>query len=266
MQYLEHWHLKSLPFDITTDPAFFYESKGHKEAIARISFAVETQKAIVLLTGEYGSGKTVVCETVISRLPPERYKVAFITNPRMDSIDLAREISFKFGEDIASRSIYDVHHALNILLERHAATGKHCVVFLDEAQLILDTSILEDIRLLLNHQFQRQFIFTLVLVGQTELRDRLKSIPQMTQRIGMKFHIPNLQDDEVPDYLAHRLAVAGGTAEIFDQSAIAEIVRLSHGNPREINSLADLCLLIGSLTGKERIGQEEVLEAWKERA
>lgn len=266
MQYLDHWQLKCLPFDITTDPAFFFESKGHQEAIARISFAIESHKAIVLLTGEYGSGKTVVCETAINRLPPEQYKVAFITNPRMDSIDLAREISFKLGEDISTRSIYDVHHTLNVLLERYAATGKHCVVILDEAQLILDTSILEDIRLLLNHQFQRQFIFTLALVGQTELRDRLKSIPQMTQRIGMKFHIPNLQDDEVPLYIAHRLEVAGGNPEIFETSAIQEITRLSHGNPREINSLADLCLLIGSLTGKDRIRQEEVLEAWKERA
>jgi general secretion pathway protein A len=263
--YLEYWHLKKRPFDITADPAFFFESKGHQEAIARISFAVETQKAIVLLTGEYGSGKTVVCETVISRLSPDQYKIAYITNPRMDSIDLAREITFKFGEDISSRSIYDVHHALNILLERYAATGKHCVVVLDEAQLIMDSSILEDIRLLLNHQYNMQFIFTLVLVGQTELRDRLKSIPQMTQRIGMKFHIPNMLDDEVPQYIAHRIEVAGGNADIFDKPAVEEITRLSRGNPREINSLADICLLIGSLTGKERIHQEEVTEAWKER-
>jgi len=119
--YLEHWHLKKQPFDITSDPDFFFESKGHLEAITRISFAVETQKAIVLLTGDYGSGKTVVCDTVISRLPPEQYKIAFITNPRMESIDLAREITFQFGEDIASRSSYDVLHALNILLERFAA-------------------------------------------------------------------------------------------------------------------------------------------------
>lgn len=263
--YLEHWHLTKRPFDITADPDFFYESKGHQEAIARLTFGVETHKAIVLLTGDYGSGKTVVCETVIGRLSPEKYKIAYITNPRMDSIDLAREITFKFGEDISSRSIYDVHHALNILLERHAATGKHCVVILDEAQLIMDASILEDIRLLLNHQFNNQFVFTLVLVGQTELRDRLKSIPQMTQRIGMKYHISNLQDDEVPQYIAHRLSVAGGHMDIFDKPAIDEITKLSHGNPREINALADLCLLIGFLAGKDRICQEEVLEAWKER-
>lgn len=263
--YLEHWRLKRRPFDNTSDPTFFFESRGHQEAITRISFAVETQKAIILLTGDYGSGKTVICETVINQLPHEQFKIAFITNPRMDAIDLAREITFQLGEDVSSRSMYDVLHVLNKLLERYASSGKNCAVFIDEAQLILDSSVLEDIRLLLNHQFQRQFLFTLVLVGQTELRDRLKSIPQMMQRIGMKFLIPNLQPDEVAQYIAHRLGVAGGALDIFDQSAIDEIAKLSKGNPREINTLCDLCLLIGALTGKARIHLEEVLEAWKER-
>lgn len=263
--YLEYWHFKKRPFDITSDPDFFFEARGHKEAITRISFAVETQKAIVLLTGDYGSGKTVVCDTVMSRLAPELYKVAAITNPRLDSIDLAREIAFQFGENVASRSSYDVLHALNVLLERFAATGKHCIVCIDEAHLILDPSILEDLRLLLNHQYQKKFIFTLLLAGQTELRDRMKAIPQMTQRISMKFHIPNLQPDEVPQYIAHRLTVAGGRPDTFEKSAIEEIAKISNGNPREINTICDLCLLIGSLTGKERIYQEEVLEAWKER-
>lgn len=264
--YLEHWQLKRRPFDNTSDPVFFYESTGHLEAITRLSFAVESQKAITLLTGDYGTGKTVVCETVINRLPVERFKTAFITNPRMDSIDLVREIAFQLGEDISSRSMYDVLHALNHLLERHASTGKNCAVFIDEAQLILDSSVLEDIRLLLNYQRHGQFLFTLVLVGQTELRDKLKSIPQMAQRIGLKYNIPHLQPDEVSKYIAHRLEIAGGRFDIFTNAAVAEIAKLSRGNPREINTLADMCLCIGVLTGKNQIHPEEVLEVWKDRA
>ena len=264
--YLKYWHFTKRPFDITSDPDFFFESLGHQEAITRMTFAVETQKAMALLTGDYGSGKTVVCDTVIGRLPPEKFKVAFITNPRMDSIDLGREITSQLGEDVASRSMYDVLHVLNRLLERYASNGKHCAVFIDEAQLILDSSILEDLRLMLNHQLNRKFLFTLVLVGQTELRDRLKSVPQMMQRIGMRFYIPNLQPDEVPQYIMHRLTVASGRPDIFEKSALDEIAKISNGNPREINTLGDLCLLLGSLTGKERIRQEEVLEAWKERS
>lgn len=263
--YLEHWRLRKRPFDNTSDPDFFFESRGHREAITRISFAVETQKAIILLTGDYGSGKTVVCEKVISHLPNEQYKIAFVTNPRLDAIDLAREITYQLGEDVSSRSMYDVLHVLNRLLERYVSSGKTCVVFIDEAQVIPDASILEDIRLLLNHQYQRQFLFTLVLVGQTELRDRLRTIPQMMQRISMKFLIPNLQPDEVPQYIAHRLAVAGGQPDIFDGAATEEIAKLSKGNPREINTLGDLCLLLGALTNASKIHAEEVQEAWKEK-
>lgn len=263
--YLEHWRLSRRPFDNTADPAFFFESHGHQEAVTRLTFAIETQKEIAMLTGEYGSGKTVVCQKVIDALPHERFKVAFVANPRLDAVDLVREITFQLGENIASRSMYDVLHAFNTLLERFSAT-KNCAVFIDETQLILDTLILEDLRLLLNHQFNRKFLFTLVLVGQTELRDRLRSIPQMTQRIGLKFHIPNLRPDEVPLYMGHRLMASGGTLDIFSADAIAEIAKLSKGNPREINSLCDLALLVGMSNGRNQIFPSEIQEAWKERA
>ncbi len=264
--YLEYWQLEMMPFDNAPDHRFFFESKGHQEAITRLVFGIETRKAIVLLTGDYGIGKTVVCETVISLLPPTQYKVAFITNPRMDAIDLTREITYQLGEDVASRSTYDIMHALNNLLERHASTGKHCAVIVDEAQVVLDSMILEDLRLLLNKQMNGRFLMTLVLVGQTELGDRLRALPQMVQRIGLKFHIPHLQPDEVPAYIKHRWRKAGGKEDVFTPTAIAEVARLSKGNPREINALCDLALLIGSLTKKDKIDISEITEAAKERA
>jgi general secretion pathway protein A len=264
--YQDYWQLEMMPFDNAPDHRFFFESKGHQEAITRISFGIQTRKAIVLLTGDYGIGKTVVCETVINQLSPTQYKVAFITNPRMDAIDLTREITYQLGEDISSRSSYDVLHALNNLLERHASTGKHCAVIVDEAQVVLDSMILEDLRLLLNKQMNGRFLMTLVLVGQTELGDRLRALPQMVQRIGLKFHIPHLQPDEVPAYIKHRWTKAGGKQEVFTPEAISEIARISKGNPRDINALCDLTLLIGALTKKDKIGIAEVQEAARERA
>jgi general secretion pathway protein A len=264
--YLDYWKLQSMPFDNAPDHRFFFESKGHQEAITRLMFGIQTRKAIVLLTGDYGIGKTVVCETVVSQLPPTQYKVAFITNPRMDAIDLTREITFQLGEDVSSRSTYDVLHVLNNLLDRHASTGKHCAVVVDEAQVVLDNMILEDLRLLLNKQAGGRFLMSLVLVGQTELGDRLRTVPQLVQRIGLKFHIPHLQADEVPSYMEHRLRIAGGGIDIFDPVAIQEIAKVSKGNPREINAICDLCLLVGALTHKDRIRLDEVTEARKERA
>jgi len=263
--YLEYWNLNLLPFDNAPDPRFFYESQGHKEAIMRLMFAVQTRKAIALLTGDYGIGKTQICETVINRLSSNEFKVAFVVNPRMEAIDLIREIAFQLGDEVSTRETYDALHALNKLLDRHAATGRHCVTFLDEAQLLLNPTILEDMRLLLNHHAGGRYLMTLILVGQTEFGNMLKTTPQMIQRIGFKYHIPHLQAVEVSPYIVHRLTVAGRTAPLFSPDAVEAITKFSKGNPREINALCDMCLLIGSLTNKTQIDANEVLEAKRER-
>ncbi|MGI6087749.1 MAG: ExeA family protein [Kiritimatiellia bacterium] len=263
--YLEYWGFNIMPFNNAPDPRFFFESEGHKEAVTRLLFAIQSKKAFTLLTGDYGSGKTVVCETVISQLPQEKFKVAFITNPRLDALDLSREIAYKLGEEVAARSMYDTLHVVNNLLERHAATGKHCVVMIDEAQLILNTNVLEDIRLLLNHHRAGGFLLTLVLVGQTEFGDMLKSIPQMVQRIALKYHIKNLQPAELQPYILSRIKLAGGRDNLFDQTAFDEIARYSKCNPREINAICDLALLIGCLTEARQITAKEVSEAINER-
>ncbi len=229
-------------------------------------FGIQMRKAVVLITGDYGTGKTMVCETLIKRLSPNEYRVAYITNPRMDSLDLTREIILQLGEEAPARSTFEVCHALTNLLDRHAATGRHCVAIFDEAQNIIDHNVLEDLRMLLNHQVNGRFALTLALVGQTEFGDMLRSIPQMVQRIGFKYHIPCLPIDEVSKYMAHRLQLAGGAPEIFEPAAVRELAVLSKGNPREINALADLCLLIGSMAGRKAISVADVLEARKERA
>lgn len=264
--YLDHWKLKLMPFENSSDARFFYESFGHQEAVTRLLFAIQTHKAVAMLTGDYGTGKTMVCETVLKKIPPNQFKTAYITNPRMDAIDLTREIAYQLGQEIMSRSTYDVLHEFNNLLDRSFATGRHCVAVLDESQHVMNISILEDLRLLLNHQAGGHFLLTLVFVGQTEFGDMIKAVPQMAQRIGLKFHIPNLQPEEVRAYITQRLQTSGGGLEIFEDAAIQEIGRISKGNPREINALCDLCLLIGALTSKPQVRVDEVQEAARERA
>jgi general secretion pathway protein A len=262
----DYWKLDRLPFENVPDPDFFYESRAHREAITRLLFAVESHKTMALLTGDYGSGKTVVCQTVIERLPANEHHVAMVTNPTMDATDLTREIISQLGEDIGVKSKYEVLHAYKDVLERHAVAGRHCTAIIDEAQLIANAAILEELRLLLNVQTSQRACLTLILAGQTELNDMIKSIPQMRQRISLKYHIPHLDNDEVAPYLARRLEAAGGQLDIFDEKALRTIERLSNGNPREINALADLSLLFGSLMQVDRIGAEIVQEAGRERA
>ena len=183
----------------------------------------------------------------------------------MEAIDLTREIAYQIGENIQSESKYEVLHAFNNLLDRHHAASRHCVAIIDEAQLVGSSAIFEDLRLLLNHQAEGQFLLTLILVGQTELNDILRPIPQMTQRIGLKFHIPHLNPDEIPLYMQHRLETAGGNISIFEENAIAEVEKLSKGNPREINALCDTALLMASLGEKSKVGVEDISEAGRER-
>ncbi len=263
--YLKHWNLERLPFENAPDPLFFFESKGHQEAAVRLSFAIQTQKAIALMSGDYGSGKTVVCQSVMRRTDTNRFKFAFISNPRLDALDLTREIAYQFGEDINSRSKYDILHAFNNILERQYRAGRHCAAIIDEAQLVREASILEDLRLLLNHQLDGKFLLTLVLSGQTELIDMLRPLPQMTQRIGLKFHIANLSPEEIRPYLTHRLKIAGGNIDIFDNDAIIQVERLSKGNPREINALCDMAMLSACLSEHRQVTTEDVLDAGKER-
>ncbi|OGV66680.1 MAG: hypothetical protein A2283_08455 [Lentisphaerae bacterium RIFOXYA12_FULL_48_11] len=263
--YTEYWKLKCLPFENAPDPRFFYESRGHREAATRLLFCIQTKKAMAMISGDYGSGKSVLCQTVIKRLSPNDYRIALISNPRMEAIDLTREIAYQIGENIQSESKYEVLHAFNNLLDRHHAASRHCVAIIDEAQLVGSSAIFEDLRLLLNHQAEGQFLLTLILVGQTELNDILRPIPQMTQRIGLKFHIPHLNPDEIPLYMQHRLETAGGNISIFEENAIAEVEKLSKGNPREINALCDTALLMASLGEKSKVGVEDISEAGRER-
>lgn len=263
--YTEYWKLKCLPFENAPDPRFFYESRGHREASTRLLFCIQTKKAMAMISGDYGSGKSVLCQTVIKRLSPNDYRIALISNPRMEAIDLTREIAYQIGENIQSESKYEILHSFNNLLDRNHAAGRHCVAIIDEAQLVGSSSIFEELRLLLNHQTEGQFLLTLILVGQTELNDILRPIPQMTQRIGMKFHIPHLSADEIPLYIQHRLETAGGNIGIFEESAIAEVEKLSKGNPREINALCDTAMLTASLAEKRKVGIEDIIEVGRER-
>jgi len=263
--YTEYWKLKSLPFENAPDPRFFFESRGHREAATRLLFCIQTKKAIAMISGDYGSGKSVLCQTIIKRLSPNDYRIALISNPRMDAIDLTREIAYQIGENIQSESKYEVLHAFNNLLDRNHAASRHCVAIIDEAQLVSSSAIFEELRLLLNHQAEGQYLLTLILVGQTELNDMLRPIPQMTQRIGLKFHIPHLNPDEIRLYIKHRLETAGGSIDIIEDDAIVEIERLSKGNPREINAVCDTALLTASLAQKKKVTLDDVMDAGRER-
>lgn len=259
--YKAHWHLRTEPFSNTPDPEFLYESAAHTEAITQLTYAVENRKGAALLTGEFGSGKTLLSRLISQRLLQDgRYNVALVTHPSLSPVQILKEIIYQLTEEeVAGEKQRIVHRLQDYLYEAHNA-DKSVVVIVDEAQVIKKKEVLDELRMLLNFQMNDRFLLTLLFLGQPELRERIDRYPQLRQRLAVRYHLPTLAEGEVARYIAHRLTVAGGDPAIFTPEAAAEIERASSRSPREINTICDLCLLRGFQRNLSRIGPETVAE------
>jgi type II secretory pathway predicted ATPase ExeA len=243
--YEAYWDLHDKPFRNTPDPCYLFFSPRHEEALARMLYAISEGHGAMMLTGEVGCGKTLLSRVLLDELDPSRYEVALVTNACLSPEEFLREILRQFGVPVEG---LDKAELLGTLAERATEArrhGFHTLVVVDEAQLVRDADTMEEIRLLLNIQQDRRSALTLLLLGQPELRERVESMPQLLQRIGVRYHIGHLEEEEARRYLAHRLEIAGGRQEIFTRDAERLIVRESGGIPRRINTLADTALLVG---------------------
>ncbi|HEX2831653.1 MAG TPA: AAA family ATPase [Thermoanaerobaculia bacterium] len=238
----EHFGLHSKPFGKTPDPSFLYESRQHREALARLEYAVD-EKELALLVGDIGSGKTTLSRALIDRIGETR-PVVLLINPRLTPMQLLKSIA-KGLELEPMRFRNEVLDQLHTKLYELFEAKREPVLILDEAQLIPSKATFDEIRLLTNFQLDDQNLLSVVLVGQPELEDRLArdAYAPLRQRIGMRYSLGPLSLQETVDYIEHRIRVAGGTRNPFDESAMAEMHALSGGIPRLINTLATTALL-----------------------
>ncbi|MFA4992853.1 MAG: AAA family ATPase [Candidatus Omnitrophota bacterium] len=258
--YCQFYGLKERPFNVTSDPAFFFSSKKHKEAISHLVYGVSQRKGIIVLTGEIGTGKTTTCRFFLNQVG-KKVKTAFILNPAFSETQLLESIIKDFGISPKNKVKLDMVWELNNFLLRQSNAGNNLVLIVDEAQN-LKPSLLEQIRLLSNLETEKDKLLQVILVGQPELNNRINlyDLRQLRQRIMVRYHIGPLDADEIKPYINHRLQVAGaksrpeghGSAsdsrsqEIkFSDEAIDSISRFSAGTPRLINMLCDRALLAG---------------------
>ncbi len=266
--YEKYWNLNRKPFENTPDPAFFYYSKQHEEALARLIYAVRERKGAALLTGVFGCGKTLIGHALLKELSDDRYKVAYIANPFLSYLELLMFITSRLGamnlpdkkSEVLTNVILD---SLNILYN-NARDGKDTIVIVDECHIIEDQNIFEELRLLLNFQLDDRFLLTLLLFGQPELKEKINSNKQLEQRIAIKCHLDNLAFEDTLKYINHRLKIAGCNAPIFSESALRLIYERSGGIPRRINRLCDTCLLSGMINDVKEITDSVVLEEAKD--
>jgi type II secretory pathway predicted ATPase ExeA len=239
--YLDFFGLSRKPFSKTPDPEFLFPSRQHAEALARLSHALE-EREIAVLTGEIGAGKTTLSRALVDAFA-ERCRFSFIVHPALPPAQLLGAVAEGFGLPPVRRKA-EAFSALGDHVARLDADGLFGVVVVDEAQL-LPRGAFDELRLLTNLAADDRALLGLVLIGQPELRERLRERggEAFLQRIGVAYHVGALDAHETGEYLAHRLAVAGRTEPLFDPGAISAVHRLSGGVPRRVNQVAASALL-----------------------
>ena len=251
--YESFFGLTEKPFAITPDPRYLYLSERHAEALAHLAYGIQESGGFIQLTGEVGTGKTMVVRSLLQQLPAN-CDMALILNPRITPAEFLLAICDELHVGVPERLTSSVKGLVDLLtrylLDAHAR-GRRVVVMVDEAQN-LSPDVLEQVRLLTNLETATQKLLQIILVGQPELRDVLASpeLRQLAQRITGRYHLESLTQQETFAYVRHRLRVAGATGEVFTQGALREVYRLTRGIPRIINVICDRALL-GAFTREE---------------
>ncbi len=243
--YKDYWGLMEYPFENLPNPGYLYKSPIHEEALTRLIYAIENRKGAAMLSGEIGCGKTTISRLLVQRLVKKDFQLALIENPCLPPDDFFREILYQFGLDSSTKSKREMIHLLNDYLYENLNKGMHSVIIVDEAQLISDVNTFEELRLLLNFQLNDRFLLALILIGQPELREKIKMLPQLDQRIAIRYHLQPLDIKEMVKFIFYRLQKAGAKRNMFTNDALQRIYEYSCGIPRKINNICDLSLLIG---------------------
>ena len=270
-QYEDFYGFVQSPFTLAPDPRFLYLSPSHDAALQLLLQTIDRKEGIVVLAGDIGTGKTTVCRSVLERLDMTCF-TSLLLNPFLSVEELLREILLDFGvvsrEAVRSGRIsaatkHDLVSTLHEFLVSLIPIGGSGVLIIDEAQH-LSPPVLEELRVLSNLETNNQKLLQIVLVGQLNLLDALKSphVKKLDQRISMRAILHPLTRTDIEAYIGHRLSVAHGSSSItFDSSALDAIYAISKGIPRVINLLCDRSLMIGASFGLRTIPVDVVAEA-----
>jgi general secretion pathway protein A len=252
--YTHFFGLHENPFALPPDPGYLYLGRAHQEALAHLRYGIEQGGGFVQLTGEVGTGKTLLVRSTVERLP-DNVDVALILYPILSVFEFVAAIcdELRVSYPSGTTSLKDLIDALNAhLLESHA-TGRRTVLVIDEAQN-LNREVLEQVRLLTNLETTKQKLLQIVLIGQPELDSLLaqRDLRQLAQRITARYRLTSLTRRETYDYILHRCRVAGAKTPLFSRAALRWAHTLSNGVPRLINVICDRALL-GAYSGEQSV-------------
>ena len=262
--YLSHYNFTEKPFQITTDPKFIWLGEKHLEALSTLKYGILENKGFLLLTGDVGTGKTMLVNCLVTKLDIETI-IATIPDPDLEILDFFNSLadSFKINKKFESKGGFLVH--LKAFLHKAHAENKNVLLIIDEAQR-LNHKLLEEIRLLSNIELYSKKLINIFFVGQNEFNDILMQERNraVRQRIALRYNIDPLTKSETEEFIKHRLEIAGTKGNIFSATAIHEIYLFSNGYPRLINVICDHALLTGYTKGIKKIDVKIIKECAEE--
>ncbi|GMW07307.1 MAG: AAA family ATPase [Gammaproteobacteria bacterium] len=243
--YEQFYNLTERPFQLLPDPSFLYMSKRHATALMLLKYSIQNRQGFTVISGEVGCGKTTLINRLLDELE-EDVCVGLINFTHNSFGELAEWIMMAYELDYKGKSKVELYDAFVEFLIRQYAQRKPVVLIIDEAQN-MGVRGLEEVRMLSNVNAQKDYLLHLILVGQPELGELLKKpeLRQLTQRVSVAYNLTPFNPEDVTAYIAHRLAVAGGKAELFTPAAVRLIAAASEGIPRLVNTLCDLALVYG---------------------
>lgn len=245
--YKAFYGLSRNPFGLSPDPYFLYPTKQYNDALSGLYYGIRARKGLVVLTGEVGTGKTMLVRCLLSKLEKSNVHYGYVFNTRLSPPQFLRYLAGDLGLKVNSVSKSELLLALSEFLIRRHNQGAYTVLVIDEGQL-LRRDVLEEIRLLVNLETTQHKLIQVVLVGQPELDVRLDSpsFRQLKQRIALRFYLQPLCWEEVRGYVHWRLQLAGAKdGPIFPENVIRAIYEYSKGIPRLINCICENLLIAG---------------------
>ncbi len=262
--YLSYYKLERSPFQITSDPRFLWLGETHREAMATLEYGIYENKSFLMLTGDVGCGKTTLINSFVKKLN-KNVLCGVMCDPGLSMVDLFNHIAFLFGVNHTFKSKGEFIIAFSRFLNNAHDAGKRVLLIIDEAQRI-HADILEEICMLSNIERHDAKLINIFFVGQNEFRDMVArhANRSLRQKLTFSCQVSTLDENDLVNYIRHRLKIAGTTRLIFQDKALSLIYQYSGGNPRITNIICDLALLTGFVQEKEMIDEKIIQECVEE--
>ncbi len=252
----DFYGLTSRPFQLTPDPAFYFESLTHRKALSYLGYGLAQGEGFVVITGEVGAGKSTLVAHLMATIDPERLTAAHIVTSALDGEEIVHVIAHAFGLEVEGHDKASALGMIEQFLQDEARAGRRCLLIVDESQN-LEIGALEELRMLSNFQLGSHPLLQTLLLGQPEFRGLLLDSPeleQLRQRVIATHHLEAMQPDEVQPYIEHRMTRSGWTGKpSFDERLFVELHSATAGIPRRINQVLNRLLLLGAVEQRQHI-------------